>query len=282
MRTFTWPNLSKSGLVLGQLPLYIRLHANSELTEPSVDEPYIELLISAVVACSSRWIHLDMRLPKRILMRVRCSSQTPLMLKILKLRLFTHDIEDPDLLPTEKISFNASTSPAELETWELGIAQIDIEWNNLTHVTAHFFSINDCFELLQKAPQMTHCTLVEIVGGPDDFPIPQAIIPHRRLSFLDIACAFEFEMINAFLAWTAFPALEIWKIRKELPIDILIAHIARSSCRLKSMMLFQDDALVDPNELNKALRATLSLEQLTLRCYREDVTYLDSLFPLPQ
>ncbi|KAF8949893.1 hypothetical protein BDZ97DRAFT_2086342 [Flammula alnicola] len=271
----------------GQLPLYIRLYREEGISDPPFG-PRIELLISAIVAHSNRWVYMDMELPQRIVMRVRCTSPMPLALKTLRLDMPEFDFgqEGEGLLPDEKINLNAIISPTEMvlgRLGRLGPSQIDIEWNNLTRLTAQEVSINECFELLQKAPQMTHCTLdINIERG--DFPIPQTVVQYPRLSFLDINYYYFGMEINTFLEWTSFPALETWnhKANEKLPIDHIIAHITRSSCRLKSMKLSHNSKTDDPNELIKLLRATPSLERLTLlRTYNvTDTNYFDPLLNL--
>ncbi|KAF8958279.1 hypothetical protein BDZ97DRAFT_2078699 [Flammula alnicola] len=275
----------------GQLPLYIRLYAKIIFELPFGDEPYIKLLISAVVAHSNRWVYLDMDLPKFIMMRVRCTSPMPLVLKTLKLDfpLAIFRGEERQLLPGEKLSLNAIVSPTEVVLGEFCPFQIDIGWNDLTHLNAGKVSINECFELLQKAPQMTHCT-VNIYGERGDFPISQTVVQHPRLTFLDI----DYEIdtgIYTFLERTSFPALKTWKhfacpsVEQELPINYIIAHIERSSCRLERMALFRcDNATIDSSELNKLLRATPSLKYLV--CGHEtsqgttDPNYYDPLLKL--
>ncbi|KAF8958276.1 hypothetical protein BDZ97DRAFT_1762291 [Flammula alnicola] len=271
-----------------QLPLHIQLYGKERPGSriPWGDEPHLNPLINAIVAYASRWLYLDMQLPKWIMMRVRCTSPVPLMLNTLKLDLpYCGYSDDQEYFRRgEKINLNAIISPAEVVIRELGIAPIDIEWNNVTHVTACFFSINECFELLQKAPQMTHFALSGINGKRRDFPIPQTVVQHRRLSFLDIT--YDVRMgINIFLERTSFPALKTWKHRTgkgALPINDIIAHIARSSCRLNSMMLSQYIETVDSDELVKLLRATPSLEHLALRCIPDDpdMNYFDPFLRL--
>ncbi|KAF8958282.1 hypothetical protein BDZ97DRAFT_1842641 [Flammula alnicola] len=272
----------------GQLPLYICLYGKEEGIDhiPFVHEPHIELLINAIIAHSNRWVYLDMNLPTWIIRLVRCTSPMPLVLETLNLDMpsLGFDEEDEELLPGEKLSLNAITSPTEMILGRLGPSQIDVEWNNLTRLTARQVSINECFELLQKAPQMTHCTL-DIYGERGDFPIPQTVVQHPRLTFLDIA--YKIDMgIHTFLERTSFPALKTWKHsaqpgdEQEVPINYIIAHIERSSCRLKRMVLFQYNATIDPHELNKLLRAMPSLKYL--QCCQEtmDPNYYDPLLKL--
>ncbi|KAF8949896.1 hypothetical protein BDZ97DRAFT_2078702 [Flammula alnicola] len=172
----------------GHLPLYLRLWANDDAVEdfatwkvPSGDEEYIEPLISAVVAHSSHWSYLDLELSKLIMTRVRCAFQVPLKLKTLKLHLFKFDIEELNLLPGHKISLDVITSPTEMAITNLGISQIDIDWTNLTRVTAYSFSVNDCFELLQKVPWMTHCTLMGFKEERGNVQISQTLVQRRHL-----------------------------------------------------------------------------------------------------
>ncbi|KAF8958286.1 hypothetical protein BDZ97DRAFT_1842656 [Flammula alnicola] len=253
----------------GQLPLYIRLYREEGISDPpfgprieAVDQRYRR-------SFQSLGVHGYGAPPKD---RNACALHLSNAFGVKTLRLdmpeFDFGQEGEGLLPDEKINLNAIISPTEMvlgRLGRLGPSQIDIEWNNLTRLTAQEVSINECFELLQKAPQMTHCTLdINIERG--DFPIPQTVVQYPRLSFLDINYYYFGMEINTFLEWTSFPALETWnhKANEKLPIDHIIAHITRSSCRLKSMKLSHNSKTDDPNELIKLLRATPSLERLTL------------------
>ena len=157
----------------GSLPLDIKLFNDGDCEDPKHHEEVINILNKH----SARWhnIHLDLWAGH---LRCLSSSSYENILRRLALCL-AYSTGRPS-----KISTFSKPSPTDLTLRRVGLPDVDIVWNNLTTALVDDIGVDECFELIHRAPLLGTLKLHAINSSSDIFPIPSARIVHPHLHSL--------------------------------------------------------------------------------------------------
>ena len=77
-------------------------------------------------------------------------------------------------------------SLTDLKLIRVGLPYIAIVWNNLTTAWVGYLSVDQCFELIHRAPLLDTLKLHAINPSSDTFPIPSKRIVHPHIHTLDL------------------------------------------------------------------------------------------------
>ena len=239
------------------LPLTIRLHSYIRHPE-NKDKDGRDEVINLLNKYSARWHDMHVELPAHLLERLSGSSQE----NILR-RLVLHIFNSPPS-HVSKFSMKSKPSPTELTLKRVGLPYVDIVWNNLTMASVSDISVDDCFELIRRAPLLETLRLESIDPSSSVLPISntRVICPHlRSLELLRIR---EKIVVTGILDSLCFPSLELWIYDNlSIPLDNMISFIEYSSSCLK---IFKIDIYdLDYHQVTGLLPHLPSLEFLELR-----------------
>jgi hypothetical protein len=107
-------------------------------------------------------------------------------------------------------SMKCKPSPMRLTLAKYRLANVDIVWNRLTRTALQHIAVDECFEIMRRAPLLEDLSLNEIIRSSGAFPAPAAriILPRlRRLSMYNIADA---SVVSEALDAICAPSLRHW------------------------------------------------------------------------
>ena len=228
------------------------------IIEDEVYLPVIEILNRH----SSRWHVLHVALPSRYLHRL-CGSIGGNILQHLDLR----PSESRDVYIAKPFSMKCKPSPMHLTLAKYYLANVDILWNCLTTATLEYIAVDQCLELMRRAPLLETLSLLRVIHPSDVFPIPTARITLPRLRALEIWITFTVPgtLMSKILDSMCAPSLEHWEHRVWENISSpssMVSFIGQSSFSLKSLTVDGTMELYD--QLHITLYHLPSLEFLTL------------------
>ena len=158
-------------------------------------------------------------------------------------------------------------SPTDLTLLEIGLQYVDIGWNNLTVVSVRHIGVDECVELVRRAPRLEAITLEAIDGSSSIFPMSDTRIVHPHLRSLEIWDIWDINedcLVAAILDSVCLPSLEQWTHdRSPYPLGNMISFIGCSSSCLKTLKF--DMKMVDYRPVTRLLHHSPSLEFLVLR-----------------
>lgn len=270
----------------GELPLYIRLYAGLDQASleyypiPSRCDAHAQRVFDAVNNYANRWIYIDLELPTSFMQKVRCISSQIAMVETLRITLLASEVLEPPLDKTKQIDLHGRLSPTKLLVHGLHLAQVGIQWNNLTHVEAFDLSIAECLDLLRMAPAMTHLILTRLSMVGVHNPSGQQIsFCHIGLQSLSLKAVYQYAAIalDALFERTSFPALSHLSFEQvpifsesETSVQPLLDHISRSAARLLDMEFKISTSPIDYGKVTAVLHALPTLETLVLELGRYD------------
>jgi len=211
-----------------------------------------DLVIEIINLHSGRWrnLHLDVGadIPERL-----CGSVQPNQLFGLELEV--HE----ERSPTQKFIMKHRLFPTLLSLVNSSPTSIDIGWDNIIRAFLCNLNINECLEVLRRAPALEYC----LVRPQDDatFEFGTAINP--RLRWLDITSRGT-KLLDAINV----PSLEEWNhntVGGPLPMTAMLSLLERSGCCLKLLNLQNISA--PPDDLSILFQAIPSLEILRLHFF---------------
>jgi hypothetical protein len=243
------------------LPLTIRLSDYSWYKEGNDEDPCDEV-INVLNKHSARWHDMDFVLPAHLLERLSGSSQENILSRLV-LRFF-----NPPSSRFSTFSMKSKPSPTDLTLMGVGLPYVDIVWSNLTVASVSEISVDDCFELIRRAPLLETLRLELIYPSSDDvLPIfnTRTVYPHlRSLELLTIS---EKTVVTGILDSLHLPSLERWiHDESSIPLDNMKSFIKYSSSSLKIFKIGIDH--LHYNEVPGLLFHLPSLEFLELRSAR--------------
>ena len=128
-------------------------------------------------------MHFD--LPPGHLYRLHGSSDSPgNMLGRLALCSRRPSTRDSDC---STFSMKSKPSPTDLTLLMVGLRHVDIIWNNLTITSVDYIGVDECFELIRRAPHLENLTLSKIYASSYLFPIPNTRIIRPHLHSLELS-----------------------------------------------------------------------------------------------
>jgi hypothetical protein len=157
-------------------------------------------------------------------------------------------------------------SPTNLTLSEVGLPYVNIIWSHLTAASVHRISVDECFELMQRAPLLQILSLRSIHGSSDLLPIldTRIVLPH--LHSLELLTIPDETLVAGILDSVCLPSLEQWiHDQSPFPLDNMISFIGRLSSRLRILKISIDK--LDYHQVTTLLCSLSSLESLELRSY---------------
>ena len=241
------------------LPLTIRFNYLIEEVHQGVSGVYRDV-ISILNQHSERWYDMHFELPACHLHQLSGSPQGNMLRRLV---LF-------DRRPTRDCDFStfcmkSKPSPTDLTLVAVPLPYVDIIFDNLTVVTVDYIGIDECFELIRRAPVLETLSLSMIYASSRFFPIPNTriILPHLRS--LELSRMAE-ENVAKILDSACLPSLERWiHYQSQFPLENMISFIGRLSSRLKTFKITIDE--LNYHQLPALLCPLSSLESLELRSF---------------
>jgi hypothetical protein len=184
----------------GGLPLSIKLFDDGDCEDQRQHDEVINILNKH----SARWhnIHLDL-----LADHLRCLSGSSQANILRRLALcLTHSPRRLSELST--FSMKSKPSPTELTLRRVGLPYVDIVWNNLTMASVGDIGVDECFELIRRAPLLCTLKLHAINPSSDIFPIPSTRIVHPHLHSLELWEIKEQTVVAGILDSLCSPSLE--------------------------------------------------------------------------
>jgi len=248
------------------LPLTLSLFSSQQTID---DEVYLEA-INILNRHSLRWHVLDIALPARHLHHL-CGSPEGSILNHLVLQPdLKESTEGRDAYDVARFSMKCKPSPMHLTLAKYRLANVDILWNRLTTATMKHIAVDQCLELMRRAPLLEILSLFEIIRSSDIFPIPTARIVLPQLHSLGIRSTTSETLVAKILDSMCAPSLKHWKHQVSGQVwenppspSTMLSFIGQSSFSLKSFQVGGSPALYD--QLPRILYHLSSLELLTLR-----------------
>jgi len=222
----------------------------AEETRVEILKTATDLVIEVINLYWGRFENLYLNLVADVHERISGSMQPN---KITSLELGVYG----DRLPTQKFITESKPNPKYLSLIEFPPTSIDIRWDNVTHAMLGSLYLEECVEVLQRAPALEYC---HIYGLPDDPTIDfDIVILHPRLRSLNSN-----HNSQDLLYVINVPSLEEWTHDmgdEQYDCASMVSLLDRSNCFLKVLNLEGDL----PEDLSALLQATPLLESLCLR-----------------
>jgi hypothetical protein len=236
------------------LPLTIRLGTYGE------DDADHEV-INNLNKHSARWHDMYFDLPASCLHHLSGLSQE----NILRRLVLSHRASFyPDGSRFSIFSMKSKPSPTDLTLISVGLPYVDIIWNNLTVASVNDIGVDDCLELIRRAPLLETLRLEAINPSSDVFPIPSTRIVHPHLHALELLGIKEETVVTSILDLLCLPSLEQWiHDRSPSPLDNMKSFVRCSSFCLKIFKINIDR--VRSHQFTPFLSHLSSLEFLELR-----------------
>ena len=203
----------------GQLPLSIRI------LSPGFQSKEVSALANIINQYSIRWYNLDISSNPYNYQNFGTDIHAPILKSIQLHSDARYEMTDPKFQLTCPRLERASLS-------SIPTKGIDIQWDNLTHLTLHSMSIYDSFLILRKVPRLIFCKVSGCctpyrrgsVGASllTSLRYLQLLIPKYSEYFLE-------NLIAPYLEEFYFPRSRIWSM------EIITSFLRRSACSLRSL-----------------------------------------------
>jgi hypothetical protein len=208
----------------GQLPLFIRILSTVYYNRS------LSALADIVNQYSTRWSNLDLYIPDHYYQHFHATDNHAPILKSIRFNC-----------SVRAMIVNFQLTCPRLERASLSFLPMDginIQWDNLTHLTLHSISIFDSFLILRKTPRLVFC---KVSGSSPrlrgiDAPVLTSL-RDLQLSMLDTSFAEDF--LNNLLA----PHLEEFSLPNYYnpSMEVITSFLRRSACSLRSFsMIFSN------------------------------------------
>ncbi|KIM38261.1 hypothetical protein M413DRAFT_447996 [Hebeloma cylindrosporum] len=228
------------------------------------DDVYLEV-IKLLNKHSSRWHTMHIALPTRFL-RHFCGSSGGNILNELIIRPFKKSTEGREAHDAATFSMKSQPSPTSLTLARYRLASIDIVWNCITGAKVEHLAVDECFELMRRAPLLESLLLFESIPSSGLFPIPTERIILPQLRSLEIWNTEDETIGPDILDRICAPSLKSWihQTPEYSPsLGHLTSFIEQSSFSLKLLKIGGGRHLYD--HLHTILHQLPSLESLELR-----------------
>jgi hypothetical protein len=239
----------------GSLPLTIRFNHPSAKQVRGVYPAVTNILNKH----SARWYDMYLDIPADHLHHL-CGSSQGNILRRLTLR---HSILNPTRSKFSTFSMTSKPRPTDLTLLSVGLPCVNITWNNLTVASLYDIGVDECVELIRRAPLLQTLRLQEINTSSGGFPTPNKRIVHPHLHSLELWGVRKKSVVFGILDSLCLPSLEQW-LHHDCPLLLktMISFIGYLSC-LKIFKINID--YFDCDQVIKLLSHLSSLESLELR-----------------
>ena len=141
------------------------------------------------------------------------------------------------MIDTPDFRMNSKASPANLIIYDIGLSANSIGWSNLISLVMEDSTVEKCMEVIQRAPLLESCTLLEFISTTCS--IPKTVFRHMHLRTLDILWVPDESFINLIDALEC-PFLEKFSFHSDINnmmVDSWISFFKRSGSHLKELKL---------------------------------------------
>jgi hypothetical protein len=178
---------------------------------------------------SARWHDMHFDLSARHLHRLSGSSERNQLHRLVLCHPLHSGRYDHSIF-----GMKSKPSPTDLTLFTVGLLFVNIAWDNLTVALVHDIGVDECIELIRRAPHLETLTLQEIKISSTIFPIPNTRIIHPSLHSLELSKIGEETLVAGILDSLCLPSLEKWiHDRSPFPLDNMLSFVECSSSCLK-------------------------------------------------
>ena len=255
------------------LPLFISLFPSQKMID---DEIYLEA-INILNRHSSRWRVLRNTLPAHHLHRL-CGSPGGNILSVLILQPMEESTEHRDAYDVATFSMKCKPRPMNLILAKYRLANVDIALNRLTRASLQYIAVDECFELMRRAPLLEILSLFGLIRSSGAFPVPVTRIILPRLCWLEVCFISGESVVTEVLDSIYAPSLEQWDhLLSRVPSSAnnMISFIEHSSFPLKAFTVGGSQHLY--NQLHGILSLLPSLDFLKLHFRHRNRSLTDEL-----
>ena len=210
----------------GQLPLSIRILS-------TFYNRTVLALVDIINQYSIRWSDLDLYIPDHYYQHFRATDNHAPLLKSIRF----YCTANANAATARKLKFQLKCPRLERATLSYcQMGEINIQWDNLTHLTLYAMSIIDSFLILRKTPRLVFCRASGFCSHDSEQSIGAPVITSLRSlqlqhttniaaeKFLDNLIAPDLEEFN----------LPLYYIPS---IEVVISFLRRSICSLRSLSM---------------------------------------------
>ena len=235
----------------GQLPLSIRILL-------TFYNRTVLALVDIINQYSIRWSDLDLYIPDHYYQHFRATDNHAPLLKSIRF----YCTANANAATARKLKFQLKCPRLERATLSYcQMGEINIQWDNLTHLTLYAMSIIDSFLILRKTPRLVFC---KISGARTPYRwqnIGALVLASLRSLQLLISSAEDF--LNNIIA----PHLEEFRLPYYYnpSMDVITSFLRRSACSLRSFSVIFSISPPYFEAFTTLLQSMPSLNTLSLR-----------------
>jgi len=208
---------------------------------------------------SAKWYDMHFNLPPCHLHHLHGSDSPGNILHRLVLCNRRPSIRDSDF---STFSMKSKPSPTDLTLLMVGLRHVDIIWKNLTVASVDYIGVDECLELIQRAPLLENLSLNKIHASSHLFPIPNTRIIRPHLHSLELSKIVEETVVANIFDSLCLPSLEQWiHDQSSLPLKSMISFGGYLSC-LKIFKITMNEP--DSHRVPRLLCPLSSLEFLSI------------------
>ena len=249
--------LDRSGT---SLPLDIKLFDDGDCE----DQEHHDEVINILNKHSARWHNMRLDVSAEHLCCLSGSSQGNILRRLAL--CLTYSPFRPSKLST--FSMKSKPSPTDLTLKGVGLPYIDMVWNNLTMASVDDIGVDECVELIRRAPLLGTLKLYSINPSSNFFPIPSTRIVHPHIHSLELWGIKEQTVVTRILDSLCSPSLERWiHYGSSLPLHSTISFVGNLSSSFKAFKIGIDNC--DHHQIPGLLSHLPSLEFLELHSTRK-------------
>jgi len=261
----------------GELPLSIRVSCEPKSSSKTAlfvaAKEQLIALIKVFNLYSVRWINLDIRIPTSFFEYFALGGLHTSSLESLYI-----DPPDGQSDNGHTIWFQSSPLLKKVHLSSVYLKSIQAQWDNITHVYASSFYVDECLQIIERSPRLICCKFSVIIGGEAPYPMPDAPLVAQSLRFLhvgherSVSAAFFFDKLT-------LPALEefIYEAsEKNIELPSFLSLLERSSCQLQAFTLkhtevSEDDFISLLERMPTLRRLTIDIHNLAVPILRNPV-----------
>ena len=226
----------------GRLPLFICVFSKSY-------NKTVKALVDIINQYSTRWSDLDLEIPDYYFQYFHATDNHAPILKSIRLQRST---------TSDEVNFQLTCPRLEKATLTyFPLDGINIQWDNLTHLTLHIMRVINSFFILRKTPRLVFCKILSFFLLPPEGQIIPVVTPLKSLHLSKGSRTAEYFLDNLIA-----PHLEEFNLprRSILGAEVVASLLRRSTCSLRSLsMIFS----ISPQYLEAFMNLLQSMPSLT-------------------
>jgi hypothetical protein len=249
----------------GELPLSVRLSCDPVSGDRGdaihrTGQPYIFQMIRTISDDYRHRLHaLDLRIPATYFEGFHMLQSDSILESLY--------IDPPDGQSDSEHTLELGFTPRlrRLHLSSVYLKCVQIQWSNITHVHAYAFYVDECLEILRRAPQLVWCKFPLMISGTAPYPEPEEPLIVPSLKFLHISREKRVSL-TVFINKLILPSLEELFYRASddaTEWELLISLLTRSACPLNSLTL-HDAFIISELDLIRLVQKAPRLRKLSI------------------